>query len=324
MKPATKATAIVASILIVAFCIIFALVTATTGGFRVGLGSNIDSTKSESISAGDDVSIESSVCRVRVTTDASARELTAHFHGTSYGLSIGGEPELEIVRNCGKVTVYAGRNLGGHLSWNTNLKLDIVLPADFSGSFNCQSSAGAVAIDSDMAVRSFRAHSSAGSVTARNITSGSDVEISSSAGGLEAGGITAKSLDMHTSAGRVQLSSCTADTIRLHSSGSSVNAGELNGTIREASSSAGSVTVTLGALTGDADIYSSAGSVHVTLPSGANVEIDASTSAGSVQVNDLQLTDLEQKRTHVKGKLGNGGYLIKIHSSAGSVEVNGK
>lgn len=324
MKPATRATAIVASILIVAFCLVFALVTATTGGFRIGVGSNIDSTKSEAISAGDDVSVESSVCRVRVTTDASARELTAHFYGTSYGLSIGGEPELEIVRNGGKVTVYTGRNLAGHFNWNTNLKLDIVLPADFTGDFNCQSGAGAVTVDSDMAVSSFRAHSSAGSVTVRNITSGGDVEISSSAGGLEAGDITAKSLDMHTSAGRVQLSSCTADTIRLHSSGGSVTAGILNGAVREASSSAGSVTVALGTITGDADIHSSAGGVHVTLPGNANAEIDASTSAGSVQVNNLQLADLEQKHDHVKGKLGNGGFKIKIHSSAGSVEVSGK
>jgi hypothetical protein len=102
MKPATKATAIVASILIVAFCLVFALVATTTGGFRIGLGSSIDATKSEAIAAGDDVSIESSVCRVNVTTDASARELTAHFYGTSYGLNIGGEPPSARASQAGR------------------------------------------------------------------------------------------------------------------------------------------------------------------------------------------------------------------------------
>lgn len=323
MNQTNRAIAIVVSVVVVAFCLIYAL-TLIKPGIDVGIGSNVDVTKSEALQAGDDLTVDATISGVTVTLDPSATSVTAHLYGSMIGINIGSAPALDIVRNGSAVTVQAGKNTFGHIGWNLNLKLDITVPAGFSGNFDCHSGAGAVTMNSDFNVKSFRANSSAGAVRVLNVTASGAVEISSSSGGVEAGNITADSLDMHSSAGRVSLGSCTARNIKLHSSAGSVSAGGLNGKVEDASSSAGSVDVTLASVVDSADISSSAGSVRVTLPANANAKLNASTSAGSVDVRNLTLSNLSQKRDNVQGTLGDGGPEIRVHSSAGSVQIDGK
>jgi hypothetical protein len=64
--------------------------------------------------------------------------------------------------------------------------------------------------------------------------------------------------------------------------------------------------------------------VHVTLPANANATLNASTSAGSVDIHNLTLSNLNQKRDNVQGMLGDGGPEVRVHSSAGSVQIDGK
>jgi hypothetical protein len=320
MKPASKAFAIIVSIVIVGFCLIYAL---TLTHPNINLGSNVDVTKTETLQEGDDITIDTSISGVTVTTDAAATAVTAHLYGSFFGLNLGSEPQLEINRSGSVVTVRAGRNWVGHISFNTNMRLDIVLPASFAGNFDCQSSAGAVHIDSDFTVKAFRAHSSAGTVQVKNVKASGKVEVSSSAGSVDANTVEAADADINSSAGRVHVQSCKAAKIRLHSSAGSVSAEDLSGKL-DVSSSAGSVDVTLRDVVDSADISSSAGAVNISLPSDANANLDASTSAGSVSIDSLSLTNVTQKRDKVIGNLGNGGPLVKVHSSAGSVHVKGK
>lgn len=320
MNSSSRAFAIVASVVIIVLCLIFACVKAVP---TMKLSNDIDQTKTGELASGDTLKIDSAVSSVTVTADAAATGVTAHLHGSMFGLSIGSAPELEVVRDGSDVTIRAGRNWVTHIGFSANMKLDVVVPANFSGRLDAQSSAGPVLIGSDFKLSSFRAHSSAGSVKAGSITATGAVEASSSAGSVELDTIVASSADISSSAGRVYVKSCKADTIKLHSSAGSVSGDDLSGKM-EVSSSAGSVSATLRDVVGSADIYSSAGAVHVTLPKTANANLNAYSSAGSVSVNDLTLVTDTQKHDKVNGRLGDGGAEVTVHSSAGSVDVNGK
>lgn len=317
MSQQSKAIAIVASVIIVLGCLIYAM-TLYKPDFN---GANIDETKTEPLQAGDSLSVVSSLCSVTVTEDEEAAGVTARLYGTAIGL--GERPELEITRSGSAVTVRAGKPGLRFIGWNVRMKLDITVPAGFSGGFSCSSSAGSVTVDCDMEVDSFSVSSSAGSVRVRNVRSRGVADIHSSAGSVNAGDIEAASADIHSSAGSVRVESCKAGTVKLHSSAGSVSAGGLSGTVN-ASSSAGSVDVTLLDIAGDANISSSAGRVTVTLPENANANLDASTSAGNVSVEGLSIAVEMQKRNKVVGRLGDGGARIVVHSSAGSVEVRGE
>lgn len=323
MNATNRAIAIVASVVIVAVCLVFAL-AQTSHGINLNFGGrNIDETKTDELGANNNLTIDSAFSGVNVTVDASAETLTAHLYGSVSGLDLGSDQELEITRSGDTVTVKAGRNWGGHIGWSANLKLDIVIPQNFSGGFDCSSSAGAVEINSDMTVKTFRAHSSAGSVKTQNVKAVGHLEISSSAGGIDAGAVEAGSADISSTAGGVRVESCAATAVSLHSSAGSVSAGELSGTLN-VSSSAGSVNVTIKDVADSAEISSSASSVTVSLPSGMNADLVAWSSAGSVSVGDLRLSSVStQKHDRVEGKMGSGGPKITIHSSAGSVNVNG-
>jgi hypothetical protein len=318
MNHSQKALAISLSVIIIVFCVGYALIR--WGGFTVA-NTGVDQTQSEKLTAGDSLTIDSRVCGVTVTQDAAATGVSAHLYGSYVGL--GSVPELTVYRSGNAVTVRAGRESFTGFNLSFSLKLDVVVPMGFSGDFTCTSSAGAVTVDADLAVNSFEAHSSAGAVRVKNVKAGGAVDIDSSAGSVDAGTITASTADLHSSAGGVHVDSCTAGKIRLQSSAGGVSADALSGEV-DASSSAGSVDITMADVKGDVNASSSAGRVSLKLPAGANADIDASTSAGSVSVGNLDLSITTQKRDHVAGKLGTGGPQVTVHSSAGSVEVTSK
>jgi hypothetical protein len=307
------------AVVICALVLVACLAGACYG--RGAVGASIDETRSEELQAGDGLSVVCSMCGVTVTADEDATEVTAHLYGTYVGL--GSEPELTVTRSGDTVTVRAGRHEPVLSGWNLSLKLDVVVPAGFQGDFNCESSAGAVTIDADMAVKSFRAHSSAGAVRVKDVKSPGAVEVSSSAGAVETGSLEASSADIHTSAGSVRVKACRADTIRLQSSAGSVSAEGLSGKV-DASSSAGAVDIALSEVRGDVDATSSAGRVSVTIPKDSSARIDASASAGGVSVSGLQLNIETQKKSKIVGTAGDGRYKITAHSSAGSVEIAGE
>jgi hypothetical protein len=62
------------------------------------------------------------------------------------------------------------------------------------------------------------------------------------------------------------------------------------------------------------------GPVSLTLPHSISAELEASTSNGHIE-NELDLSDGEETRQFVKGRLGDGGKLILVRSSDGSISL---
>jgi DUF4097 and DUF4098 domain-containing protein YvlB len=160
------------------------------------------------------------------------------------------------------------------------------------------------------------AHTSGGGITLREVDGNSRVD--TSGGGIEAESIDGP-LDAHTSGGSIRIDRITGDLV-AETSGGGIQIEGAGGRVH-ANTSGGSVSVSFerGNSRGG-EVGTSGGSVHVALDPGANLDIEASTSAGHVN------SSLPIKVSHVSGSslvgtLGSGGSLLKLHSSAGSVEL---
>ena len=87
----------------------------------------------------------------------------------------------------------------------------------------------------------------------------------------------------------------------------------------------GSVTVRAedsSVMSGDWEVRTGDGGVTIELPDGFNAELDAGSGGGSVRVEDLGLTlSGEQTKRQVRGKLGSGGYVLKVRTGDGTVTI---
>lgn len=63
------------------------------------------------------------------------------------------------------------------------------------------------------------------------------------------------------------------------------------------------------------------GSIRLYIKDGLNADIKLSTSLGSVSVHDIEMSISKQSKTYLKGKIGNGGSLIKATTSNGEIDV---
>jgi len=145
-------------------------------------------------------------------------------------------------------------------------------------------------------------------------------------------------IDARTSGGNVEVG-MAQQSARLGTSGGSIRVGEARGPLHvetsggniriqqalasvEASTSGGSIQAGLTApLGGDCRLSTSGGDVKLTLPQGINAELDARTSGGSVS-SELPVTvQGEVKHSALQVRLGDGGPLIRLRTSGGSIHV---
>ncbi|HEY6292007.1 MAG TPA: DUF4097 family beta strand repeat-containing protein [Terriglobia bacterium] len=240
--------------------------------------------------------------------------------------------DFHFEENAGEVRITVRRH-GGNWGWThgPNLRFNITVPEDTAvevktggGSVEASrikretelSTSGGSIKASDLGAN-LRAHTSGGSIdlndvkgTARVDTSGGDIRAESLAGALDA----------KTSGGSIELREVKGDLV-AHTSGGSIRIEGAGGRV-EAGTSGGSVDVRFApGNSRGGDLESSAGGVRVAVDRSANLNLDASASAGSV-VTDLPVqVSGTLGRSHVVGTLGSGGPLLRAHSSAGSVHI---
>lgn len=144
-------------------------------------------------------------------------------------------------------------------------------------------------------------------------------------------------LDLHTSGGSIQINQGSGElaaktaggsiTVRefkgpleVRTSGGAINIEEASGAV-DASTSGGSVHASLAEMPAHVKLSTSGGGVSVALPADSSFELDAETSAGGVRT-DFPVTvvgKLDDGR--LKGKVGQGGPLVHLRTSAGSIEI---
>ncbi len=159
-------------------------------------------------------------------------------------------------------------------------------------------------------------------------TSGGFIEVSHLQGMLHAhtagGHIKAEEIqgdtDLETSGGRIEADSVDGRLV-AHTSGGSIHIDQVSGPV-DAHTSGGSIWATL--RKGNAHgglIETSGGDIYMRIDPSVNLEVDASTAGGSVHSSiPLRVVGTASRRG-LRGTLGSGGELLRVHTSGGSVLI---
>jgi len=143
------------------------------------------------------------------------------------------------------------------------------------------------------------AHTSGGRIRAEQIRG--EIEVGTSGGGIEADSIDG-SLTADTSGGGIRIDGITG-RVRAHTSGGSIEASLSKG------NGHGGV------------IDTSGGSIFVRLDPAVNLNVDASSSGGGVS-SGVPLRGADSSSwSALRGTLGTGGELLRVHTSGGSVRL---
>lgn len=159
-------------------------------------------------------------------------------------------------------------------------------------------------------------------------TSGGAIEVSDLNGNLRAntsgGHINLRELtgdvDVRTSGGHIEVSALEGP-LRAHTSGGHIRIERVSGRV-EAHTSGGSVRARFDrGNTHGGVLETSGGSIHVALDPAVNLELDASTSGGHV-ASDIPIKVVGRiSGRSLRGTLGSGGELLKLHTSGGSIHL---
>jgi hypothetical protein len=146
--------------------------------------------------------------------------------------------------------------------------------------------------------------------TFRLKTSGGDVNVSDAKGNLDA----------ETSGGDMRVRQLSGDLV-LHTSGGDIWAEDIGGRV-DVHTSGGDVVVSL--LRGNAqggDIATTGGDIHVALDPAVNLDVEASAGGGDVD-SDLPLTITGTvAHSSLRGTLGKGGELLRLHTTGGDIRI---
>lgn len=144
------------------------------------------------------------------------------------------------------------------------------------------------------------AHTSGGHIKVEQIQGDTDLE--TSGGGIEADSVDGR-LMAHTGGGSIRIDQVTG-RVDAHTSGGSIGA-----TFRKGNAHGGV-------------IETSGGSIDVRIDPSVNLEVDASTSGGSVHSSIPLRVVGTTSRSALRGTLGSGGELLRLHTSGGSVLIS--
>ena len=243
---------------------------------------------------------------------------------------------VEVKQVGDEVRVVSRRKRGGGSSWfglfgtsRTSPRFEVEVPqrtpvrVDTSGGqvqasalradASLETSGGAIRVTDH--VGRLAASTSGGPIRLERVRGSATVE--TSGGRIEARDIDG-ALRAMTSGGSIEIAGVTGD-VRAETSGGSIRIHDAGGRI-EAETSGGSVEASFrrGNARGGS-LESAGGSVRVALDPAIDLSIEASSSAGSVR-SELPVRGTVS-RSSVRGTLGKGGNLLRLHTSAGSVEI---
>ena len=163
--------------------------------------------------------------------------------------------------------------------------------------------------------------SGSGDMRLQDLTGG--VRLHTGSGDVEARDVSG-SFDAETGSGDIRLDAKANGEVRVHTGSGDVELRGVNGTV-QAEAGSGDISVA-GTQTGTWEIRTSSGSVDVQLQADAGFDLDAFTGSGEAVVGRpvtmIIQGRVEESRRRVKGKVGNGGAQLIVHTGSGDVHIN--
>jgi len=205
-------------------------------------------------------------------------------------------------------------NLFGGSKWNKlNVRFLIIVPEKYN--VNLNTSGGGISVgDLDGIVE---AKTSGGGLTFGNISG--DIYGKTSGGGITVGECRGN-VDISTSGGGIKIDKCEG-SVEASTSGGGITVNEVYGAIN-GSTSGGSVYASiLEQPKEDCSLTTSGGGVTVKLAKNINAYLDAKTSGGSVKSDFPIKFKGKVQRSKLKGEINDGGPLLYLRSSGGSIHI---
>ncbi len=127
------------------------------------------------------------------------------------------------------------------------------------------------------------------------------------------------SLDARTSGGSIAVHDFKGDTM-VKTSGGQLSFENVRGKMTGQTSGGSISAALLSPLPGEVNLASSAGSIALTAPPDAAMNLEAQTSVGTVS-NDLPIVATRSERDELRGAVNGGGKSVILRSSAGSISI---
>ncbi len=226
----------------------------------------------------------------RTTVRTSGSGLDAH---ANLVLRVPPGKRLEVNLALGRIEVV---NVSGELRFD--VAAAEVIARGTKGSLVVDAGSGSVRVED--AEGDLEVDTGSGSTTLLNVR-GPRVVIDAGSGGLTARGVTTDRLSADIGSGSVSIEGLSTDDLMVDTG-------------------SGSVRVELTKVPRRTNIDTGSGSVTLTLPAGANAELDLDTSSGGIS-SDFAVTMNEVRRRSLRGRIGEGGPIIRVSTGSGSVRV---
>lgn len=167
-----------------------------------------------------------------------------------------------------------------------------------SGDGNLNTAGGSIEVST--LTGALHTHTSGGHIHVQQIHG--EAELRTSGGGIDADSIDGR-LTAYTAGGSIRINQVTG-RVDAHTSGGSISAIFSKGD------------------SGGGTLETSGGSIYAKIDPAVNLEVDLSTSGGSVRSGiSLRGADTSSRHT-LRGTLGSGGQLLRMHTSGGSVRLD--
>jgi DUF4097 and DUF4098 domain-containing protein YvlB len=265
--------------------------------------------------------------------------IVAKIHGNSSSWLFGGgnmdERIHKIEQNPPIVqqgnTIHIGKSDDRELFRNISIDYDITVPAQtrlssYSGSGDQNISGTQLPLT---------AKTGSGNITLERVAA--DARISSGSGDLRintikgflfaetgSGNIHADNIagevSASTGSGNIEIHETATGNVKAEAGSGNIKLYGLKGGLR-ADSGSGDIHAE-GEPKGDWRLSAGSGNITLKVPSQASFNIDARTSSGSLKVNHPVTTQGTMARSHIQGKVGNGGVLLDLHTGSGDIQVD--
>ena len=183
-----------------------------------------------------------------------------------------------------------------------------------TGNVTAKTSGGNISISNSKA--DFDANTSGGNISLEKIDG--KLDVSTSGGNINAENIT-NSLVAKTSGGNINLSKIKG-LIDVKTSGGEILLNDISGTA-SAKTSGGDIKANILSLTGKLELRTSGGTINVTLPSAAGLDLDLSADNVNLPPSDFVGSSTKER---VIGKLNGGGITVLLATSGGNIVLNYK
>jgi len=180
---------------------------------------------------------------------------------------------------------------------------------------------GAAPIEAAGARGRLRLDTGSGAVVVRDAEG--EVEIDTGSGGVTVAGVRGSRLHVDTGAGRVTGEALDVEHLNVDTGSGSIRLGGVRARDVRLETGSGAVDLELLAGVDRLEIDTGLGSVSLIVPPSLDANLEIDTGSGGIDVDGLVLQRIEQRRSYLLARSGQGTGTIRIDTGSGSVRVRG-